>query len=225
MMDQVQVVGPQARSFLQGQLSQDMARVDRDGAAWAWILQPTGKVDALVHVVHSGDDAYRLDVDAGFGEAVVARLSRFKLRTKAEITLLAEQGSVSAFPDERARIEAGWPAMGNELTPDSIPNETGLIPLTVSFTKGCYTGQELVARIDSRGNNVPKRLMRLRSEQPMPVGDDLVVDGKVVGSITSSSGTDAHRYVALAYVARSVEAGAPMSCAGATVCGETIEHG
>ncbi len=51
--------------------------------------------------------------------------------------------------------------MGAELTDKTIPGETGLIELTVSFTKGCYTGQELVARIDSRGGNVPRRLRRL----------------------------------------------------------------
>ena len=59
---------------------------------------------------------------------------------------------------EIARIESGIVRMGSELTERTIPAETGLIDRTVSFTKGCYTGQELVARIDSRGSKVARRL-------------------------------------------------------------------
>lgn len=221
-MDAVTVIGPDARSFLQGQISQDMARVDRDGSAWTWILQPTGKVDALVRVSRVEADSYRLDVDAGFGDAVLARLARFKMRTKADLVCVANGGGALPYADDKARIEAGWPAHGQELTPETVPNETGLIPLTVSFTKGCYTGQELVARIDSRGNNVPKRLMRLRAEpgQTLTPGAPLVHDAKVVGAVTSAAGD-----VGLGYVGRSVEAGATLLAGDTTVVCEPIEHG
>jgi folate-binding Fe-S cluster repair protein YgfZ len=85
----------------------------------------------------------------------------------------------------------------------------------VSFTKGCYTGQELVARIDSRGGNVPRRLRGLVlattatpsiDTGPAPVGATVHADGKEVGKLTSvafSPGLDAT--VALAYVRRAVE--------------------
>ncbi len=53
----------------------------------------------------------------------------------------------------------GHPAMGSELTDKTIAAEAGLVDRSVSFTKGCYTGQELVARLDARGNNVPRRLV------------------------------------------------------------------
>ena len=59
---------------------------------------------------------------------------------------------------EAVRVEAGFPRHGSELDERTIPAEAGLVEATVSFTKGCYTGQELVARIDSRGSNVPRRL-------------------------------------------------------------------
>ena len=59
---------------------------------------------------------------------------------------------------EAARIEAGIPVNGREVTEGSIAAEVGLVDRTVSFTKGCFTGQELVARIDSRGSNVARRL-------------------------------------------------------------------
>ena len=66
-------------------------------------------------------------------------------------------GDPAAF--EAARIEAGVPAMGREITDKTIPQEAGaLVEHAVSFTKGCYTGQELVARLDARGNNVARRL-------------------------------------------------------------------
>jgi folate-binding Fe-S cluster repair protein YgfZ len=78
----------------------------------------------------------------------------------------------------------------------------------VSFTKGCFTGQELVARIDSRGGNVPRHLrgvVVLENALP-PVGAKLVVDGKEVGALTSvAESLDRRAPVALAYVGRAVE--------------------
>ncbi len=70
-------------------------------------------------------------------------------------TVPAGVALIGAEAYEVARIEAGVPKMGAELTEKTIPAETGLVERTVSFTKGCYTGQELVARIDSRGAMSP----------------------------------------------------------------------
>jgi tRNA-modifying protein YgfZ len=67
--------------------------------------------------------------------------------------------SVSSF--EEFRVAAGLPQLGAELDEQSIPNGTGLLPWAVNFTKGCYIGQELVERIDSRSGNTPSRLVRL----------------------------------------------------------------
>jgi folate-binding protein YgfZ len=109
---------------------------------------------------------------------------------------------------EAVRIEAGIPAMGKELDESTIPAEAGVVDRSVSFTKGCYTGQELVARIDSRGGNVPRRLRGLvfPGEVAVPSGATLESDGKDVGRVTSvafSPGVAAT--VALAYVRRAVE--------------------
>jgi folate-binding protein YgfZ len=90
--------------------------------------------------------------------------------------------------------------MGAELTAGTIPAESGVVPLAASFTKGCYTGQELVARIDSRGGHVPRYLRRLVLGGPVVPGAALEVDGKVVGTLTSVAGD-----LALGYVARTVE--------------------
>ncbi len=96
--------------------------------------------------------------------------------------------------------------MGAELTEKTIPAETGLIDLTVSFTKGCYTGQELVARIDSRGGHVPRHLCRLFSTDPLSVGAQLTgSDGKEVATVTSVARTPDGGWIGLGYVRRGVD--------------------
>ena len=251
--DFLRVAGPDAGSWLQGQLSQDVAALAVGDAADSLLLQPQGKVDALVRVVRTGDDEFVLDVDEGFGGDVLERLRRFKIRIKAEIEpidwhCLAFRGPKAAevapgatgglvvpadwpglpgrdvvgeapflaVPAVRRcgldawhtlRIEAGIPAMGAELTERTIPAEAGVVERTVSFTKGCYTGQELVARIDSRGGNVPRRLrgVVVAGARP-PVGASLVVADKEVGTLTSVAASgDGTGAVALAYVRRDVE--------------------
>ena len=94
-----------------------------------------------------------------------------------------------------------------------------MVPIAVSFTKGCYTGQELVARIESRGGNVPRHLRHLRLPATLAAaaGDRLERDGKDVGWVTSVAGD-----VALGYVARSVEPPATVLLAGAEVRVEAI---
>lgn len=236
--DVVRAEGPDTAAFLQGQLSQDVEGMAVGATAWSFLLQPQGKVDAWLRVFRIADDRFELDVDTGFGEAVVARLNRFKLRTKCELTLepsvpvLAVRGTAVdgaraiAWPDidggdlfdgaappagateldaagyEELRIAHGVPAMGAELHEDTIPAEAGqwVVDASVSFTKGCFTGQELVDRIDSRGGNVPRHLRVLDVDGPTPApGTDLVLDGVAVGQVTSAAGP-----VALAYLKRSV---------------------
>jgi folate-binding protein YgfZ len=112
---------------------------------------------------------------------------------------------------EAVRVEAGVPTMGAELTDRTIPAETGLVERTVSFTKGCYTGQELVARIDSRGSRVPRHLrgVVVRGGDAPPVGAALFAeDGgeRELGQLTSVAlSPTLGGPVALAYVRREVE--------------------
>lgn len=244
--DVVTVEGPDAAAYLQGQLSQDVERLAVGGSAWTFVLQPQGKVDAWFRLTRVGHEAFRADVDAGHGEALLARLQRFLLRTKADLTLTTEpmvavrgmatvngaavpaldpawpgidgvdllgtdqlpegvaRGTVEAL--ERLRIRAGVPAMGAELTERTIPAEAGVVERSVSFTKGCFTGQELVARIDSRGGNVPRHLRLVEADELLTVGAGVLVDGRVVGEVTSSvPAADGGPALALAYVGRAVE--------------------
>jgi len=213
----ITVTGPDAASYLQGQLSQDVAALAVGASAWSLLLDPTGKLGSWLRVTRTADDGFGLEVEPSALDAVLARLNRFKLRTDADIAgpladaVLEEPGRLGdPGADEAARIEAGVPRSGAEIVDDVIPAELGqwLIDRSVSFTKGCYTGQELVARIDSRGGNVPRHLRGLvvEGDEVPPVGAEIVVDGKVVGAITSSARSAAlDGPVALAFVHRSVE--------------------
>jgi folate-binding protein YgfZ len=114
----------------------------------------------------------------------------------------------SAEAYEAVRIEAGIPVMGREIDESTIPAEVGVVDRSVSFTKGCYTGQELVARIDSRGGNVPRHLRGLvvSGDVTPPRGATLQVDGKDVGAVTSVAPSPGRAAtVALALVRRAVE--------------------
>jgi folate-binding protein YgfZ len=128
---------------------------------------------------------------------------------------------------EACRIASGIPAMGSELNDKTIAAEAGLVERTVSFTKGCYTGQELVARLDSRGNNVPRRLVGVVVDDgrdlraltrgmtlhagTAPSDDGDVVADKVVGTVTSAAWSpELGAWVGLAYLHRSVESPGPV---------------
>ena len=202
--DVVQVTGPDALTYLQSQLSQDLRPLQVGQSAWSFVLQPTGKVEVLLRVWRTADDTFVLDTDAGFGEVMSARLNRFKIRVKAEISsldwrciavrsegacdvaglaswgggvdLLGANVSPPADTDNGtaeqllvARIDAVWPQMGAEIVPgETIPAETGIAGVAVSFTKGCYPGQELVERMDSRGAAPPNGLSSVRASPSAP---------------------------------------------------------
>ena len=227
--DSILATGADAATFLQSQLSQDLRPLQPGSSVWSFVLSPTGKVESLVRVLRRDESSFVLDTDAGFGEALVARLARFRIRVAVEFTPLerrivavrplpgAVEGApvvpdgalvawgngfdldVTGSPDplERfdpgndaqfqvARVAACWPAMGAEIEPgDTVPAETGIVQVAVSFSKGCYPGQELVERMDSRGARAPYRLETVDAAAGAAVGDDVIVDGEVVGRLTS----------------------------------------
>ena len=250
--DAVSVAGPDAVTYLQGQLSQDVAALGVGDSAFSLLLQPQGKVEVFLRLTRTSEEEVVLDTDAGWGAAMVERLDRFKLRVRCDFEpldwrfvavrgpgsadlateplpaglwrVVAETpGSpgfdligpgaevppgatrVSAAAYEAFRIEAGVPRMGAELDATTIPAATGVVERSVSFTKGCYTGQELVARVDSRGGNVPRRLLGVVTGAAAvpPPGASVTVDGRDVGRLTSVA-ESARRTVALAYVRREV---------------------
>lgn len=213
--DLVVVSGPDTWTFLQSLLSQDVERLADGEHLPMLLLTPQGKVQVAGGVRRAGDDAM-LDTDPGWGDPLAAALARYRIRTKVEIEVRAAPAVSAevAAARERERIEAGVPRMGLELDESVIPQEAFLERDAVSFTKGCFVGQELVCRIDTRGH-VNRFLRHLQSEDAsrvLPPGAEVVVDGKIVGTVTS-----AVPGVALGYVRREVEPPAPATVDGAPV--------
>ncbi|MCB0990796.1 MAG: folate-binding protein YgfZ [Acidimicrobiales bacterium] len=261
--DLITATGPEAASYLHSQVSNDIADMAVGEARWSFVLQPQGKVDAFFRVVRSDDQVFVLDTDAGWGQALLDSVARFKLRTKVDFEL-ASSTVITVFGADatttaRARLGAacvdrpwsggvavdifdtpadlvgsfalevaadaaealgvahGLPTMGRDITQDTIPNETDLIDIAVSFSKGCYRGQELVERIHARGGR-RRLLRRVTSVGPMSVGDAVDcadADGQVVaaGNLTSvASAGDS--WFGLAYLTGWVEPGAEATIQG-----------
>ena len=95
--DVVRVSGPDAVTYLQGQLSQDVVALQVGACAWTFVLQPQGKVDAWFRITRLADDSFLCDVDAGFGEALVTRLNRFKLRVKVTMVKCSDEPCFFGF--------------------------------------------------------------------------------------------------------------------------------
>ncbi|MGA7835559.1 MAG: hypothetical protein WCA31_10180 [Acidimicrobiales bacterium] len=153
----IEARGDEARSFLQGQLSQDLSTLDQQGR-WSLVLAPDSVVVAAVLAV-AHEDGVDLVVARELAEDTAARLRRFLLRTKCTLSVRdADEGPFATLDEQ---IEANWPGVGEfrrALTPHSFGRH--FVDATISFQKGCFTGQELVGRLDARGASVPWRLVR-----------------------------------------------------------------
>ena len=102
------------------------------------------------------------------------------------------------------RIKAGIPEMGKEIDTSTIPASLGILDFSVSFTKGCYTGQELVARMDSRKGGTPYRLVKISGTSGMTASQGVLLnDGEEIGTITSEIIID-NDYFALGFLKRGV---------------------
>ncbi len=245
------VEGPDAVSFLQGLVSQDVEAMTPGTVARSFLLGPQGKLVALLWLLR-GEDRIGIVTDPGLGSTVAETLDRYRIRVRVRIAedprprfevwgrdVAAEgwsdvEGLVAALPlrglgrvlhtgeppadlpvvpgevAEAVRVEEGEPIMGRDVDERTIPQETGLVTAAVSFTKGCYLGQELVARIDSRGHvNRHLRGIVVDGQEVPPAGVELVAGERTVGRLTSpvfSPGLGAP--VGLALVRREVEPGA-----------------
>ena len=235
----VRVAGPEAASYLQRMLSNDVEALAPGASCEALLLTAKARVMAPLVVLRRGNDDFLLLTEPELGERLAAGLRRFRFAAKVEIELeehvstivlggaappgaipIADYG-VPAWelidgrpPDaaeaseeelERLRIRARTPRFGRELDERVLPAEAGLEERAISFTKGCYPGQEPVARLHYRGHpNRGLRVLALDGEQ-LPAADAaLELDGRVVGRLTSAVGDGAGGVVALAYVRREV---------------------
>ena len=132
----------------------------------------------------------------------------------------AEQASEAAA--EIVRVETGRPRFGREMTTATIPQEAGIDERAVSFTKGCYIGQETVARLHYKGK--PNRHLRgLRLEAPVSDGDAIALDGREVGRIGTAVLSPALGSIALAVIRREAAPGARVDVGENAVAAEVVD--
>ena len=114
------------------------------------------------------------------------------------------------------RIETLCPWYGTDVTEDNLLHETGLLSVCHSFTKGCYLGQEVIARLEGRGGHVNKALRGLRLAAPATPGAPVTASGKEIGWVTTCAESPRLGPIALGYLHRShFASGTPVEVAGA----------
>jgi folate-binding protein YgfZ len=188
----------------------------------ALLLTPKARVIAPVVVVRRADHDFLLLTEPGLGEPVISTLGRARFAAKVELEP-EEHRSVVVFGEDEGipnhefgeaaselldvdieptlsgdelellRIESGMPAWGKEIDDTILPAEAGLEKTHISFTKGCYPGQEPIARLHHRGK-VNRRLRVLVADSAQP-GDEIRLGEKVVGRVTSAVSGMALGYV------------------------------
>ena len=116
---------------------------------------------------------------------------------------------------ETLRVEEGIPWHGIDVKEENLLHETGQIEIYHSSSKGCYLGQEVVARLEGRGGNVNKRFRGLKCSRTVSAGDEILADEKVVGRVTSAGVSPKFGAIAMGYVHRShADPGTRISLAG-----------
>ncbi len=165
-------------------------------------LPPSALNHQRVNVGTAIVDVVKTSLTGGTG--VLLRCDRDATATLSETLSTAGAACCDAEAFDTARIEAATPVYGRDITDANLPQEVGRNRLAISFTKGCYLGQETVARIDALGHvNQTLCSVRFDSAEAPPVGTELAVDGKAVGRVTSSTFSPAlDAPLALAYVRR-----------------------
>jgi folate-binding protein YgfZ len=174
----VRVAGADARDYLQRMVSNDVDALQVGDSCPALLLTARARLIAPLVVWRRGEDDYLLLTEPELGEAVRTNLTRMRLRAQCEIELEEHDavlvfgggGIATDFPGaaevldaglaptlsqdelELRRIEAGVPRWGRELDERVLPAEAGLDATHISFTKGCYPGQEPIARLHYRGH-------------------------------------------------------------------------
>jgi folate-binding protein YgfZ len=219
--DYVGVAGPDAEDFLQRMLSNDVT----SAPCQALLLTPKARVIAPVTVVRRAEDDFLLLTESGLGGPVISALLRGRFAAKVEIgpeehTSVVVFGEEEGIPNnefgeaaselldagveptlsgeelEQVRIEAGMPAWGKEIDDTILPAEAGLDDTHISFTKGCYPGQEPIARLRHRGK--VNRKLRVLEVEDARQGDEIRVGDKAVGRVTSAADGRALAYVRVA---------------------------
>lgn len=199
----IAVVGPAAHEMLAATLTGDAAPGELTAMPMHGVRRAGfgGSSVIVTRTERIGEDGFELMVDRAHAEALHTSL------TAAGCAMLDDESA------EALRIEAGIPLWGVDMTDDTIPLEAGIEQRAISFTKGCYVGQEVIIRVLHRGHGrVARKLVGLEFPPDAavpPPGLALQADDKPAGEVTSATWSpSSRRPLALGYVKRDfVEAG------------------
>ncbi|HEU5279578.1 MAG TPA: hypothetical protein VFU26_11830 [Gaiellaceae bacterium] len=197
----LRVAGPDAEDYLQRLISNDVEALEPGGACDALLLTPKARVIAPLRVLRRGAEDFLLLTEPELGGTVRDQLLRTRFAAKVEVEpeqheswlVLGGEEVLDERPDgdevgeeelERWRIEGAIPRWGREIDDRVLPAEAGLDETHISFTKGCYPGQEPIARQHYRGK-VNRRLRVLEVADAQPE-DEIRAGEKVVGRVTSA---------------------------------------
>ena len=181
----INVTGPDALTFLQGQLTNDLRRLESEPEILAAWCSPKGRVIwfGTVAAIESG---FALSAPAETAADIVKRLTGFRFRSKIEFNIVDDGITV----DPAFLIQNGYPFIGTAQSELFTPHMLNFDLLdTVSFDKGCYTGQEIVARTHYKGAT-KRRTLRFTSESPVAAGDKVSDGTRDIGEVLNASGTD-----------------------------------
>ena len=181
----IRVTGPDAFEFLQGQLTNDLKRLGSDPEILAAWCNPKGRVIwfGTVGPIESG---FGLSASAETAEDIVKRLGMFRFRSKVEFEIADEGLTV----DPAFLIQDGYPFIGADQFEQFTPHMLNFDLLdAISLDKGCYTGQEIVARTHYKGAT-KRRTLRFESEAPVSVGDKVSQGGRDIGEVLNVAGKD-----------------------------------
>ena len=235
----VRVAGPDAADYLQRMVSNDVEALAPGEACPALLLTAKARVTAPLVVLRRAADDFLLLTEPGLGEPVRTQLTRMRLRAQCEIEPEEHEsvlvfgggdGFATDWPDAREALDAGLeptlpaeelelrriescvPRWRREIDDRILPADAGLDATHVSFSKGCYPGQEPVARLHFRGH--PNRGLRVVELDELPDYDaPLLHDGREVGRVTSAVRRADGTVAALAYVRTEVPDDAPLALA------------
>ena len=225
----VGVGGPDAAAYLQAMVSNDVEALAVGDACEALLLTPKARVIAPLVVVRRSPDDFLLLTEVGLGDRVRSTLLRSRFAAKCEIAI-EEHTSVVVFGEgegipsadygvkavevlddgleptvgadelEILRIRAGTPKWGHEIDDRILPAEAGLDRRAVDFEKGCYPGQEPIARQHYRGRvNRTLRVLEIEGAELPEYDAELTFENKAIGRVTSAA-NDGGNVVGLAYV-------------------------
>lgn len=187
----LRIGGADAEAFLQGQLSAHVAALAQDQACWAGYHSPKGRLLAVIKLARKAE-GFDVQLPAALAEPVARRLRMFVLRAKVRIDTEPPPASDEAtgLGERKRLIEAGVPVVFPS-TQDRWVAQMANLDLIggVSFDKGCYTGQEVVARLHYLGQ-LKKRMYRVQGSGAPPEPGTSIVDaagdGQAVGEIVDA---------------------------------------